>query len=359
VFVRYRGRRLVYFAGCDYFRFASHPAVLAAARTALRRFGLNVAASRVTTGNHPLYRQLETTLARFFRSDRAILVPSGYAANAVAAQALADRVDHAFIDAAAHPSLFDAAAQLRCPLCSFGHADPNDLRRQLARHGNPTRPLVLTDGLFARTGALAPLPALLDLLPPHGWLLVDDAHAAGVLGPSGRGSPACFQLRARRLIRTGTLSKAFGAFGGFVLAPGSFADHLLNLSRQFAGSTPLPPPLAAAALAALRLFARDRARRQRLARNIARVKDPLRAAGLALPPTPAPIVAVVAPGPTATARLQRALLRQGIYPSLIHYPGGPRSGYFRFTLSSEHRPAQLDALVAVLLVCPGLQALAA
>jgi len=358
VFVRHRGRRLVYFGGCDYFRLACHPAVLAATHDAIDRHGLNVAASRATTGNHPVYATLERALARFFGSERAVLVPSGYTTNLIAVQALAPEITHALIDDRAHASLADAARGLGCPARSFRHRDPADLESKVRRLGRGARLLVLTDGLFARDGSIAPLARYLDALPASGRLLVDDAHGAGVLGARGRGTPEHCGVRSDQIIQTGTLSKAFGAYGGVVLADEAVIGRIASASQQFAGSTPLPPPLAAAALAALEVLGSDPGCRTRLWGNVRRVKVALRESGLAQADTPCPVVSVEGITPQASQRLRLALLRHQIYPNLIRYPGGPSAGYFRFALSSEHTPEQLDALVTCLQQSRGLRSLA-
>lgn len=342
--VRFEGRRLAYFAGCDYYRLSTHPAVLAAARDALERHGLGVGASRLTTGNHPLYEELEHWLARFFHAPAALLVHSGYATNPVVAQALANTVTHAFIDARAHPSLRDAATLLGCPVTDFAHRDPADLDRHLRELPADARPLVLTDGLFSHDGSIAPLAEHLGVLPDTGLLLVDEAHAAGVLGDRGGGSAEHCGVRDPRLVRTGTLSKAFGSGGGFVLAPRRLVDLVITRSRWFAGSTPTPLPLVAAALVAGRLIQEDAAMRTRLAANTRRVKTAAREAGLASPDTPAPMLGVIPSGPAAAQRIRRALLRRRTFPSLIRYPGGPPAGYYRFALSSEHTEADLAGL---------------
>src|SRR5208282_5558157 len=131
----FRGRKCSYFSGCDYFRLASHPRVMAAVSAGLRRFGLNVAASRLTTGNHVLYRQLELAVADFFAAEEAVLVPSGYMTNLVAAQALAGRISHALLDEQAHPSLADAARFLNCPVIRFKTQDARDLTGAVKRCG--------------------------------------------------------------------------------------------------------------------------------------------------------------------------------------------------------------------------------
>ena len=347
-YVHFRGRQLSYFGGCDYFRLASHPAVLRAACEGVDQYGLNVAASRRTTGNHELYGRLEQRLARFFGAEAAVLVSNGYFSNLVVAQSLAGEFTHALVDARAHVSLRDAAALLACPVILFGHADAVDLARRLRRLSKSAKPLLLTDGMFSHDGSLAPLAAYLKLLPRGGRLLLDDAHGAGVLGRQGRGTLELAGLDHERVIQTMTLSKAFGVYGGAVLASRAVCGRILERSRIFTGNTPLPLPLVSAALRSLAILKQDQGMRGRLGRNTERVKSGVRAIGLPVADTPSPIIAVVPDHARRARRLTRSLLAAGIYPSFIHYPGGPESGYFRFALSSEHTAAQLDQLVKVL-----------
>lgn len=349
VFVRHRGRVLVYFGGCDYFRLSSHPAVRRAVREGIERFGLNVAASRLTTGNHPLYELAERRLARFFGTEAAVLVSSGYVTNLVVAQALAGRFTHVLIDEAAHTCLDDAVPFFKCRVMSFKHRDPAHAVRQLARCGPTARPILLTDGMFSHDGSLAPVKEYLRLLPPEGALLLDDAHGAGTLGRTGRGTLEVLGVQDRRILRTITLSKAFGAYGGAVLGPRAILRRVRTQSPLFAGNTPLPLPLVCAALRSLELVRSDRASRARLLEFTAVAKGRLRRAGWAIPDTPSPILAFLPRSPSQVSRLKRALLAAGIYPSFIKYPGGPPQGYFRFALSCEHSRAQIDRLVDTLL----------
>ncbi len=342
--VEVAGRRLAYFAGCDYYRLAGHPKVIAAAREALENLGFGVSASRLTTGNHPLFEELEVWLAAFFKAPRAVLVGAGYAANPVVAQALAGQVTHVFLDAGAHGSLLDAMAFLGITARIFLHRDPDDLRRRLARLPGGSRPLVATDGLFGRDGAVAPLAHYLNLLPSRGRLLVDDAHGAGVLGNDGRGTAEFCGVEDDRLIRTATLSKAFGAYGGVVLADAKLAARIHAHSRWFGASTPVPLPAAAGALAAGRLIQEDGAMRERLRHHATLLKEALRPLGFPETEHPSPILAVYTRSTQQAERLSQLLTRSGVYPSLIRYPGSPRQGYFRFAVSSEHDAAQLEAL---------------
>src|SRR5262249_39052159 len=187
-YVMLQGRKLSYFAGCDYFRMASHPRVTGALKAGLDRYGLNVAASRLTSGNHRLYEVLEQELETFFHAESAAVVPTGSSSNFVAAQAMAGNFSHALVDDLSHPALVDAARFLECPILRFQHRNPEDAARAVARCGPGAKLILLTDGLFSREGTVAPLREYLNLLPKDALLLVDDAHGAGVLGSSGRGT---------------------------------------------------------------------------------------------------------------------------------------------------------------------------
>ncbi|HTD66251.1 MAG TPA: pyridoxal phosphate-dependent aminotransferase family protein [Candidatus Limnocylindria bacterium] len=347
--VRYRGRKLLYFGGCDYFRMASHPEVLHALHEGADKFGLNVAASRLTTGNHVLFGQLEEELAKFFGVERAALLSNGYASNLAFTQSFAEHFTHALLDERSHGSPKDAAQFLRCSVSTFGHRDAQDFRRILKSFGRSARPLVLTDGMFSHDGSLAPLNEYLEALPKRGMLLVDDAHGAGTVGKTGRGTPEVCGVRDERLVQTISLSKAFGVYGGAVLGSGKVIETLQERSRIFTGNTPVPLPLANATLASIRILRRDPLLRARLRANTLRIKSALRAANLPAVENASPIVAITPKTKPHAARLSRTLLRAGIFPPLIRYPGGPRDGYFRFAISSEHTAKQLDILADVLI----------
>jgi 7-keto-8-aminopelargonate synthetase-like enzyme len=344
-YVMWRNCRLSYFAGCDYFRLSSHPDVQQAVRDGLERHGLNVAASRMTTGHHPLFTRLEKALAQFFGAPSALLAGSGYATNLIAVQGLHGDFSHLLMDERAHLSLRDAARFFAGPVLEFKHRDAPDLARRLRGLRGKTRPLVLTDGLFARDGELAPLAAYLKVLPPTGMILLDDAHAAGMIGDTGQGTVEYARVPRRRIIQTVTLSKAFGCYGGAILCEAGLRRKLMIGSAMFAGSTPLPLPLANAALTAMELLRADPGLRRRLSQNVDYVKTVLRARGLSVAHTPAPIICIVPRAAARAAQMRKRLLSHGVFPSFIRYPGGPQGGYFRFVVSSEHSQKQLDDLL--------------
>jgi len=242
----------------------------------------------------------------------------------------------------------DAARMFDCPVTRFKHRDVASLARLLAKGGKASRPIILTDGMFSHDGSVAPLREYLKILPPRGWLLVDDAHGAGVLGATGKGALEHEGVSRKRIIQCVTLSKAFGAYGGVILAPAVWRERIWKQSRVFAGTTPLPPPLAGAALAALKILGREPVRRERLRENTAQVRSGLRAAGWDIVETPGPIVRLPAMNESWVQELKAQLLAAGIYPPFLKYGSASGAGFFRFVISSEHTHEQLARVVDVL-----------
>lgn len=346
-YVRRAGRVLSYFSGCDYFRLASHPRIVRAVKDGLSRYGLNVAASRITTGNHELYVRLEKRLTGFFKAEAALLTSTGYMTNLVVAQALSGQFSHALLDERAHAALRDAVLFLNCPVLTFKHRDVASFEAALKRCDIGARPLVLTDGMFSHDGSVAPLCEYLKLLPRDGLLLVDDAHGAGVLGKTGGGAVELEGVNRQRVVQCVTLSKAFGVYGGAILCSRELRTRLIS-SPAFVGSTPLPLPLANAALESLAVLVDGKSFRVRLVENASWVKSSLRDAGLTLPDHPGPIIPLHFREASEITKLKRALLAAKILPPLIHYLGAPTGGYYRFVISSEHTKAQLQNLIRVL-----------
>jgi len=343
--IRLAGRKLIYFGGCDYFRLSQHPIIRRAVESGMREHGLNPAASRFTTGNHRLYERLEAELGSFFKTETATLTSNGYSTNLIVAQALQGSFSHALIDGRSHRSLFDSTAYLDCPVIRFSHADPAALQREIRRLPAKATVLLLTDGLFGHNGKLAPLRKYLEVLPPRSQLVVDDAHGAGTIGRHGRGTCEVLGIAPERVIQTISLSKAFGVYGGAILGSRKFRTRMLERSGFLRGNTPLPLPLASAALSAISVLRSDRSRRAQLQRNIGRVQE--QCPDCIHPPSP---IIGVHPRTIAHGRkLSEQLLKNGIHPPRIRYEG--KTDYFRFALSSEHRPAEIEKLLGVLRCC--------
>ncbi|RME91738.1 MAG: pyridoxal phosphate-dependent aminotransferase family protein [Verrucomicrobia bacterium] len=345
--VRVAGRTWLQFAGCDYLGLGRHPAVAAAAREAATRFGLGVAASRTTTGNHPLYEALEAALTSFARSPTALLTGAGYLANLAVAQVLAGRVGAVWIDEQAHPALFDAARLGEASVRTFRHRDPDDLRRRLRRSRRRGRVAVLTDGVFPLTGEVAPLAGLLEVLPPDGVLWVDDAHGLGVLGTTGAGTPeaaGAAVVEDARLIRTASLSKALGGHGGVILGPAWLREEVIRRSRLFRASTPPPLPAAAGVLAAVRWLQREDGLLAQLRQRIALARRAFARLDLPVPETATPVLSLRAASSARAAAIQSALAAEGILAEPANYPGTEQGGLFRFAISRAHTPGDIRRL---------------
>lgn len=351
------GCKWLYFGGCDYHRLGSHEAVLTAAHDGLRNLGLNVAASRLTTGNHPAYGELENDLAQFFATESATLVSSGYAAPLVAAQALRGEFEQVFIDERAHACLFDAARfvvaedvassselgrSASASIHTFAHRSSESLANALANRRADSPVLLMTDGMFSHDGSVAPLLEYERVLPRGSIILVDDAHGAGVLGPTGKGTPEHLGMKSAHLLQTVTLSKAFGCYGGAVLGPAWLREKIFRRSGCFVGSTPLPLPIAHAARMSLQLAQPELL--ERLRQNSTFAKNAARAASLHIGETAGPIVSLAPESPETNQRIAEILQSAGILPPLIRYLSTQRQPYFRFVISSQHTREHLDLL---------------
>lgn len=350
-YVLHQNRRLIYFGGTDYHRMSSHPAVTEAMCLAARDHGISCTGSRVTTGNHPLHEALEAKLATFFQAEAALAFASGYLAAMVLLPAIADDFDLLLLDETAHPCLSDAARMLDRPAITFAHTDPADLQKQLRRHlPAGSVPLIVTDGVFAARGDQPPLVEYVAIAAEFGGkILLDDCHAMGVLGAGGRGSWEMAGVGREMFYQTGTLSKAFGVFGGVITGSEALIRRVEKQSMAFIGSTGLPLPLAAAGIASLDWLSQHPEVIGILQQRAIALKIRLREAGLSIAPTPVPIIAFGLPDPENTRKMSQALLDASIYPSLIHYPGTPPGGLFRFALSSAHTGEQVALLVETII----------
>ncbi len=347
--VMYEGRQYLFFGGNDYHRLSSHPEVVAACRKEAESGGLSCAGSRITTGNHPLFDALEKKIAGFLATDAVTLCSDGYLSNAVILEALAGDDQRVFLDSAAHVSVSGPTRSLfPGRVHAFRHADADDLARHVRanlRHGE--RPLVLTDGVGSADGDLSPLGDYWDAVREKGGLLmVDDAHGTGTVGPRGKGSPVEAGLPAEAFIQTGTLSKALGTFGGFAAGPAWLAARILEKSHAYVGATPVPPPIAAAAIRSIEILQEHPEMISTLQARTASVRKRLNALGFSTGSSPAPIISVTHGDATKNDRLRAILLERGFYIPLIRdYPGTPPGGHFRLTLSSAHTDEDVERLL--------------
>jgi len=339
IVVERNGRRLISFSCNDYLNLIQHPAIAAAAQEALARYGLGAGASRLVTGNHPLYADLETRLARLKGAESACVFGSGYLTNLGVIPALVGRDDIILIDELAHACLWGGAQLSGARVLMFRHNDVDHLRALLAQHraAHP-RALVLTDGVFSMDGDLAPLPALSRVARLYdAWLMSDDAHGIGVLG-GGRGSTFAHDAPVDIPLQMGTLSKAIGAYGGYLCAAAPVIELMKSRARTFIYSTALPPAVVAAAIAALDLIEHDPGY---AALPLAKARAFTRRIGL--PDATSPIVPVVVGEADAALAASRMLEAEGYLVVAIRPPTvADGTARLRFTFTPAHSDADIE-----------------
>jgi 8-amino-7-oxononanoate synthase len=346
------GRRLLSFCSNDYLGLANHPEVIAAMQRGAAQYGAGSGAAHLVTGHMAPHHALEEELADFTGYPRALLFSTGYMANLGAVSALCGAGDAVFEDRLNHASLLDAGLLSRARLQRFPHGDAAALSERLAE-SKAQRKLVVTDGVFCMDGDIAPLRALADTAQRHdAWLLMDDAHGLGVIGEHGRGSMEVCGITPRELpLLVGTLGKGFGSFGAFVAADEVMIETLIQQARPYIYTTALPPAVAEATRASLRVIQSDEgaARRAHLAALVQRFRDGAQQLGLKLMASPTAIQPLLV-GDSATAvKLSETLLAEGILISAIRPPTVPEgTARLRITLSAAHTAAQVDRLLDAL-----------
>ncbi|HUJ52792.1 MAG TPA: 8-amino-7-oxononanoate synthase [Steroidobacteraceae bacterium] len=341
------GRELIDFSSNDYLGLAHHPALAAAMSACAARCGAGSGASHLITGHGAEHARLEEELAAFTGRARALLFSTGYMANLAVMAALAGDGERVLLDRLCHASLIDGARLSGARLRRYRHADADSAARLLA--ADPAHAaLVATDGVFSMDGDLAPLPALAQAArAADAWLVVDDAHGLGVVGPSGGGVLEHFALDGEAVpVLIGTLGKAFGSFGAFVAGAADLIELLMQKARTYIYTTALPQPVAAATRAALVLARTERWRRERLHALTARFRAAALAAGVPIGASVTPIQPVLLGRPARALAAQRELAAAGFWVVAIRPPSvPPGSARLRVTLSAAHTEDEVDALV--------------
>lgn len=341
IYVERAGRRLISFSCNDYLNLSCHPAIIKAAAEAVKRYGTGAGASRLVTGNHPLYAELEARLARLKATEAACVFGSGYLANTGIVPALAGPQDLILVDELSHACIHAGAKLSGATVQRYRHADVAHAEALLKaqRNGHP-RTLLVTDGVFSMDGDLAPLHDLADVARRFdAWLLADDAHGLGVVG-GGRGSSFANGNggAADVPLQMGTLSKAVGAYGGYLCASQAVIDLMCTRARTFIYSTGLPPSAVAAASAALEIIERDPSYAAEPLR-----KASLFARALNLPEPQSAIVPLILGDSDTTMAASRSLEEDGFLVIGIRPPTVPRgTARLRFAFTAQHPDAEIE-----------------
>jgi 8-amino-7-oxononanoate synthase len=348
--VRIEGRSYLSFCSNDYLGLANHPEVVAAFHRGLDEYGAGSGAAHLISGHSRAHHALEEELAAFVGRPRALLFSTGYMANLGVISALIGHGDRVFEDRANHASLLDGARLSGARLTRYRHGDCAALEQRLS-DAPAGEYLVATDGVFSMDGDLAPLPDLAELAAAHeAWLLVDDAHGLGVIGPGGRGTAAHYGLApAQAPILMGTLGKAFGTFGAFVAGSETLVETLIQEARTYIYTTAPPPAVATATRAALRLVSEQDWRREQLQALVRRFREGAVQLGLGLADSSTPIQPLVVGEAAAALHLGETLRARGILIGAIRPPTvPPGSARLRITFSAAHSAAQVDRLLDAL-----------
>lgn len=342
------GKEYLYFGGTSYYELHKKEEVINSAINALKKYGINSASSRSSYGTTQLLLEVEKEAAEFFNCEAAVYLSSGFLTDLAAMQAFINNnmFDIVFIDEVSHYSNEYAAKLSGKPIHKFTHLDEADLEEKISlylQHGQI--PLIITDGIFPIFGEIAPIDKYSSIIEKYnGILWIDDAHALGILGPNGRGTYEHFGLISERYYFGGTLSKAFGGFGGIIPGNKKFINDVKHSQIQN-GATPPPSSAAAASLTGLRLVKSNPGMKLKLWENATRLKTGLKNLGIGVENTNVPIAAWTLSSKSEMQKLQSELMKRNIVIQYIQYIGAGEKGALRIVVFSSHTSEQIDKLI--------------
>ena len=354
--VQIDGQQFINFGSNDYLGIAASEEMVNAVNHYVSQLGWGAGASPLVNGRGTLHRRLEQELADFEETEAALLFPTGYAANVGTICSLVGKSDIVFSDELNHASIIDGCRLSGAQIVVYRHNDMEHLESLLTESKSSAgRRLIVTDGLFSMDGDLAPVPKLVELAQQFdAMLMVDEAHATGVFGDQGRGVCEHFGIEQQVDVCVGTLSKALGSLGGFIVGPQSLIDWVCNRARTYVFSTAQPEAIAGASLAALKIVREQPQRRERLLLNAETLRAKLADAGFEIGSTksqviPSQIIPILLGESTKAIQWSDGLRQRGMYVPAIRPPSVPDgNSRLRISLSSEHTDAHIDELFKVL-----------
>lgn len=336
------------FCANNYLGLSSHPKVIAAAKAALDSHGFGLSSVRFICGTQDLHKRLEHALSKFFGTEDTILYSSCFDANGGVFEALLGEEDAIISDALNHASIIDGIRLCKAERTRYPNGDMGALEECLVKARSKRLKMIATDGVFSMDGTLAKLDRICDLAEKYGaMVMVDDSHASGFMGPTGRGTPEHHRVASRIDVMTSTLGKALGGgSGGFTTGKKEIVELLRQRSRPYLFSNTLPPPIAAASLAVLELLDRSSAPRDRLMQNTRRLREGMTKAGFAIKEGIHPIVPVMLGDAKLAQAMAKDLLAEGIYAIGFFYPVVPKGeARIRVQLSAAHDPKHVDRAI--------------
>src|SRR5450432_3423944 len=350
------GKHVINLASNNYLGLTTHPKLREAAVAAIKKYGVGSGAVRTVSGTMTIHMELEQKIARFKNTEACVVFQSGFAANAGTVSAILGKDDFIISDQLNHASIIDGARLSRAKVLVFRHKDMAHAEEQLASVKDASgKKLLITDGVFSMDGDIGPLPALCDLAEKYGAIMmVDDAHASGVLGRNGRGKVDHFNVHGRVDIQVGTLSKAIGALGGYVCGSRDFVDFLYHRARPFLFSTSHPPSVAASCIAAFDVLEHEPERMEKLWENTRYWKKELGAlgfdiGGVTTPASETPITPIILGDGKLTMEFSRELFNEGVLGTGIAFPTVPEGkARIRTIMTATHTQEQMGRALEAL-----------
>jgi 7-keto-8-aminopelargonate synthetase-like enzyme len=348
-YIYLENKRYSFFGGNNYLGLANHPSLIRSAINSIQKYGINFSASRQTTGTSILHLELEKLLSEFKNKKDSVVYASGYLGNRILLDALKNQYSAVFLDELSHPSIIDGIPSGIPKVIYYNHCDPLHLEILLKKN-RKFRPLIITDGVFSLTGEIAPLSKIYPVAERYNALLiVDDAHATGVLGENGRGTPEFFHLDdAANIYQSETLSKALGAYGGFISAGEEIVSTIREKSNIYLASTSLPPPIVSAACSALMIIRQQPGLRTALFENIKDLKEGVKRLNFHSSPDYTPIIPLMFTSQKNAKNISDFLKENYIIVPYITYPLKMNKFIVRITVSAIHTKAQIEELLVVL-----------
>ncbi len=337
------GKKYSYFGGNNYLGLTCHPSVCDATIESVKKYGVNFSASRITTGTADIHLELESALSDFKGKQDAVVFASGYQGNGILLEILKSSYSVIFMDEFAHPSIYSCMPREIQQIRLYRHCDASHLASLIEGY-NDGCPLVITDGVFALTGEIAPLDMIYQpIQKKNGILIVDDAHATGILGDTGKGTPEHFNLHGyENIFQTETMSKALGSYGGFIAGHKNLTDLIRKNSATYQSSTALPPPIAAASLAALKIIKNNPGLRSEVLRKAGYLRKAIISMGFDTTNGITPVIPIKMPSEVKAKSLSSYMEQKGIIAPFMNYPYRQKMHIIRVTVSANHTEDQMD-----------------
>ncbi len=342
-----KGKKYSYFGGNDYLGLASHPEVKEAVIRAVQKYGVNFSASRCTTGTFDIHLELEKQLSDFKGKQDTVVFASGYQGNGILLEILKGSYSTVLTDQYAHASILGGIPR-DVKIMTYNHCDTDHLEYLLAQNRINT-PLIITDGVFALTGEIAPLDRIYPVVKKYnGTLVADDAHSTGVLGKNGRGTQEHFNLPGDEIYQTETMSKALGGYGGFISGSKKLTELIRKRSATYQASTALPPPVVAAGMASLKIIMEDPGLRIRLLEKTGKMREEIAGLGFRTSGYGTPIIPVMFSSMERAKNLSLFLSENRIIVPYITYPSAQGLHMIRITVNASHTDDQIAEVIGIL-----------